>query len=233
MAHRPAPADSRTRLLVAAAAEFAARGYEGANVDRIARAARLNKAMIYYHFKSKAALYTEIFREFIHAVLDDIRAVADSDRAPADKIRAFVTAIATAALARPHFPPMWLREVAGGARRVDRATLDLIGQVPAILGRIVAEGQAAGVFQARHPLLVHFGIVGPLVLYHVSRPIRAHLLRAGAAGASSLDPADVLDHIVQSTLAALAPDPSPRRAASSARRAIDPQSGPPAQGRRS
>ena len=43
-------ARSRQRLLTAAAAEFAARGFAGASVDRIARAARVNKAMIYYHF---------------------------------------------------------------------------------------------------------------------------------------------------------------------------------------
>ena len=49
-------ATSRQRLLTAAAAEFAARGFAGASVDRIARAARVNKAMIYYHFRSKAAL---------------------------------------------------------------------------------------------------------------------------------------------------------------------------------
>ncbi|HXT27923.1 MAG TPA: helix-turn-helix domain-containing protein, partial [Vicinamibacterales bacterium] len=55
-----AAAASRDRVFAAAAAEFAARGYAGANVDRIARAARLNKAMIYYHFKSKGDLYREI-----------------------------------------------------------------------------------------------------------------------------------------------------------------------------
>ena len=51
---------SRDRLLTAAAAEFAMRGFEGAKVDRIAKHARVNKAMLYYHFTSKAALYREI-----------------------------------------------------------------------------------------------------------------------------------------------------------------------------
>jgi len=40
-------ASSRQRLLAAAAAEFAARGFAGASVERIARAARVNKAMLY------------------------------------------------------------------------------------------------------------------------------------------------------------------------------------------
>ena len=61
-------AASRARLVHAAASEFAARGFAGANVDRIARAARVNKAMIYYHFKSKQALYRRLLRDMFTLV---------------------------------------------------------------------------------------------------------------------------------------------------------------------
>jgi AcrR family transcriptional regulator len=43
---------TRQRLLDAAAEEFAARGIAGARVDRIAQAARSNKAQIYHYFGS-------------------------------------------------------------------------------------------------------------------------------------------------------------------------------------
>src|SRR6185369_13080025 len=89
-----AAAASRDRVFAAAAAEFAARGYAGANIDRIARTARLNKAMIYYHFASKAALYREILNDMFAAVRERVAAVAASDAAPADKIRRYVEAIA-------------------------------------------------------------------------------------------------------------------------------------------
>src|SRR5918994_2568610 len=78
-------AGSRERLFAAAAAEFAARGFAGANVDRIARAADVNKAMLYYHFKSKAALYQEILGEMFHAVGEQIRSVASSSVTPEEK----------------------------------------------------------------------------------------------------------------------------------------------------
>src|SRR3954469_18414757 len=95
--------DSRERILRAAAAEFAARGYAGANVDRIARAARLNKAMIYYHFDSKAALYREILRDMFGAVRSEVGRVVASPLTADDKIRRYIAAIASAAEARPHF----------------------------------------------------------------------------------------------------------------------------------
>src|SRR5215217_1381291 len=94
---------SRERLFAAAAQEFAARGFAGANVDRIARAARVNKAMIYYHFTSKAALYREILRDMFEAVAVRVDQASEMDSQPDDKVRAFVEAIAIEAEARPHF----------------------------------------------------------------------------------------------------------------------------------
>src|SRR6476646_6352539 len=145
---RPRAIDSasRARLLAAAAAEFAARGYAGANVDRIARAARLNKAMIYSTFASKAALYRAILNDMFNAVRTRVTAVAASDAAPEDKIRGYIDAIALEAEARPHFPPIWLREIAEGGEHVDAAALGYVRDVLAALGAIVAEGHRAGRF---------------------------------------------------------------------------------------
>src|SRR3712207_7443500 len=58
----------------------------GASVDRIARAAAVNKAMIYYHFKSKAALYREIVGDMFTAVGARVREVAAADDRPEGKI---------------------------------------------------------------------------------------------------------------------------------------------------
>ena len=124
---RPKAADSasRTRILAAAAREFAARGYAGANVDRIARTARLNKAMIYYHFASKAALYHEILNDMFGAVRGRVVEIARSPAAPQEKIRRYVAAIAGEAEARPHFPPIWLREIAEGGEHIDLSLIHI------------------------------------------------------------------------------------------------------------
>src|SRR6186997_1138944 len=104
---RGADGGSRAWIFRAACAEFAARGFAGANVDRIAAAAGVNKAMIYYHFKSKAALYREILNDMFAAVAARLDAMASEQQTPQGKIRSFVEAIAREAEARPHFPPIW------------------------------------------------------------------------------------------------------------------------------
>ena len=200
---RPVRADTRARLLAAASAEFAARGYAGANVDRIARAARVNKAMIYYHFRSKAALYREILRDMFDAVGTRVAAAAVSAAPPEEKIRLFIDAIATAAEERPHFPPMWLRELAEGAAHTDQATLRHAGAVLATLARILDEGRRAGRFRPANPLLIHVGIVAPLMLFLATTPLRRKLDRAGASGAAEISRDTLVAHIQHVTLAVL------------------------------
>ena len=194
---------SRDRVFAAAAAEFAARGYAGANMDRIARAARLNKAMIYYHFKSKAALYREILRDMFGAARARILEVSASDAPPEDKIRAYIEAFAAEAEARPHFPPIWLREIAEGAEHVDAVTLSYVRDVLAALGGIIAEGVRAGRFQPAHPLLVQGGIVAPLMFFVATARLREKIARAGVSPLPLISRDMVVAHIQRLTLAQL------------------------------
>jgi TetR/AcrR family transcriptional regulator len=187
----------------AAAAEFAARGYAGANVDRIARAARLNKAMIYYHFRNKAELYREILRDMFGAVRAGVTAAAASDASPEDKIRRYVDAIAAAADARPHFPPIWLREIAEGGAHVDASTLGYVRDVMTTLGAILEEGRRSGRFRPVAPMLLQGGIIAPLLFFFATAPLRRKIERAGVAGLSAVSRDMVVAHIQQLTLAQL------------------------------
>jgi AcrR family transcriptional regulator len=56
---------ARERILDAAEAEFARKGFEGARIDKIAEAAGVNKALIYYYFKGKKALLEELVQRLL------------------------------------------------------------------------------------------------------------------------------------------------------------------------
>jgi AcrR family transcriptional regulator len=192
---------SRERLLAAAAAEFAARGFAGANVDRIARAAHVNKAMVYYHFKSKAALYQEILGDMFHAVGEGVRAVAASDATPQEKLARFIEAIAVAAEARPHFPPIWFREIAEGGVHLAPSTMTEVAGVVQKLVGILQDGVRTRGFRKVNPLLVHGSIVGPLLFFFASAGVRERLQRAGLAGAAEFTRDEVVAHVQRVTLA--------------------------------
>ena len=198
-------ADTRTQLLVAAATEFAARGFAGASVDRIARGARVNKAMIYYHFRSKAALYREILAGMFRAVGVRVRAAAVSDAAPEEKIRRFIEAIAAEAEARPYFPPIWFREIAEGGTHLDDRIIGDIAGVLKSLTAIIDEGVRGGRFTPINPLLVHSGIVAPVLLFFASAALRERIQRAGAGPAAQIARDDIVAHVLRVTLSLLAP----------------------------
>src|SRR6185436_5107995 len=108
----PRPARvSPDRILAAAAVEFAGRGYAGARVDRIARRARVNKAMLYYHFASKQGLYRTLLRNTFRAIAAQLQGIAGSRLSPERKLHAAVAALAAFIDAHAFFPSIMLREV--------------------------------------------------------------------------------------------------------------------------
>jgi TetR/AcrR family transcriptional regulator len=200
---RPHDPGTRERIFTAACVEFARHGFAGANVDRIAAAARANKAMIYYHFTSKAALYAEILRDMFAAVAARLEHMEAAHGKPDGKIRAFVEAIALEAEARPHFPPIWFREIAEGGTHLDEGVTRTVAGIVKRLAAIIDDGVKAGKFRPVDPLLVHGGIVGPLLLYYASSGLRKRIARAGLSGADKFESRDVIAHVQRVALATL------------------------------
>jgi AcrR family transcriptional regulator len=159
---------SHAAVFAAAVDEFAERGFDAARVDRIAARARVNKAMIYYHFGSKRELYLEVLRDVFRAVGHRIRTIADGPGAADVKIGQWVDAIVEEATQRPWFPPLMLRELASGAPRFDADTFALMNAVFAGVRDILAQGQRDRIFRTVDPLFIHLTIM-PVVLMFVVR----------------------------------------------------------------
>lgn len=77
---------SRTRnaILVAAAGEFIAHGLEGANMEAIAQAAQVNKALVYRHFSRKEVLFRYVLEDAYRAM----RHAEEALDLPADPVAA-------------------------------------------------------------------------------------------------------------------------------------------------
>jgi AcrR family transcriptional regulator len=157
--------DSYAAILRAAALEFAERGYDAARVDRIAVRARLNKAMLYYHFGSKRALYLEVLRETFRAVGARARAIADGPGDAHTKLDTWIATIVDEAGARPWFPPIMLREIAAGARHLDPDTFELMNAVFAAVRDVIVQGQRERTFRDADPLLTHLTILPPVLIF--------------------------------------------------------------------
>jgi TetR/AcrR family transcriptional regulator len=170
--------DSRVAILEAAAAEFASRGFAGAGVERIARRASLNKAMIYYHFKSKASLYQVVLSDFLLAVGKGARAILAANQRPEEKMDALIEALAAEFIAHPYSPPMMMREIAGGGRRLEPKTLRAMAFLSECTQSIITEGIRTGRFEKVNPMIASFAIIDPIILYFARGPVRQAVARA-------------------------------------------------------
>ena len=197
-----AAAPTATQILDVAERLAQTRGFNGFSYADIASELGVTKASLHYHFASKADLYAEILRDMFGAVEARVRQAAASTASPEDKVRQFAVAIAAEAELRPHFPPIWFREIAEGGAHLDPRTLQHLAGVVGTLRRIIDEGVRAGRFRRVHPFLVHAGIVGPLLLFFASQRLRGRLEKAGVP-TGTLTRDQVLQHVQELALATL------------------------------
>ena len=182
MTARKAVTTQPTRDLVfqAAAALFSARGFDSVSVDDIATRAGVNKAMIYYHFADKLALYRDVVADMLSTAGARVSKLANSRATAPDKLDRFIETFVRLADERPWFPTLMLREIAEGAPHLDVDTLAHIRTVFVAFGKILNEGEQAGAFRHIHPVLAYTSIVGPLIMNAArervaAQPGRAHL----------------------------------------------------------
>jgi TetR/AcrR family transcriptional regulator len=77
---------TRKRILKAAVKEFSAHGLAGARTDAIARAARANKALLYYYFKSKEALYVAAIEDAMADIAEKTTAILKYECSPGEHL---------------------------------------------------------------------------------------------------------------------------------------------------
>jgi AcrR family transcriptional regulator len=202
---------SRERTIVAATRTlFDERGMRDARVDDIARAAGLNKALIYRAFSSK----DEIFALTATSYLDELRARTEAvppDPDAAVQLRQVLTVFADFCLSYPAFldcglsllrrPAVELRETLSDAAwfRISRAVGRCVGAVQRVLQagveQRVVEVDDAG-FTAGRLLAAMMGSM------HLSRcGVSLREAAQGAITAVDLDPEEVRDACVRDALA--------------------------------
>lgn len=216
-AKRPGPApsgksraagagDTRQLVFDAAAVLFSRSGFDGIGVEDIARAAGVNKAMIYYHFKDKLALYREVVRDMLVVVGGNVGEIAASADTPARKIERFIEMLAEMRQDRPWFPPLMMREMAAGAPHLDNATLAHIRGVFQGFSAILDAGVKAGEFRVVNPVMAYLSIMGPLMLNAARERAAAAPGRGQIPIFAPLDRAELVAHMQHTALSMLAKD---------------------------
>jgi AcrR family transcriptional regulator len=181
--------------LAAATSLFVERGFDGTTVDAIAASARVNKAMINYHFSGKRGLYTAILeRDFGWALARLSELSGEAVRADA-KLARFVAIFGELHQRRPGLSAMMLREAMSGGRGLDPSLLQDIRRIFESVQSIVAQGVSEGTFREVDPLFMHHTVVGSLAFFFAARPLRDRMIASGIVPIAPPDPQKFVTHV--------------------------------------
>jgi TetR/AcrR family transcriptional regulator len=165
----PRVGDTRTKILEVAEADFAAEGYAGAHLQKIAEQVGVRKTALYYYFESKAALYTAVLESMLEAFERAVVAALDADQ-PADrKLEAAVARINEVLAEHPNYGRILFRVFVDPQPAEAARVLPSVQRVVERLMTFYRAGVDAGVFRrlsARHVFQSMFGAI----LFHYAAP---------------------------------------------------------------
>src|SRR6266496_3109528 len=101
---RGKPEQSRKAILKAAVREFSQEGVSGARTDAIAKSAGVNKALLYYYFKDKEAIYQAVLDQVFGGVRAAIHNALAQPLPPRERLKAYVCAHFDYIASHPLYP---------------------------------------------------------------------------------------------------------------------------------
>lgn len=162
---RVTPPTRREDIVAAARATFNARGFAGARLDDIARAAGISKAALYLQFASKEALFEAVVRELIETTLPQAVPQDFATTSAPDLLRRFI-AFAFSRLASPDMAFVPRVIIGEGANFPELARFyhdEVVGRINALIEAIIRHGIARGEFGCERPDLAARTVVGGVV----------------------------------------------------------------------
>ncbi len=166
---------SRSAILAAALAEFAGHGLAGARMDAIAAAAHVNKALLYYYFRSKDELHAAVLDEFFQRLQTRIDHALDSGRTPGERILLYARAHFDSVSESQHYARLVHDEMSVG-REDSPHLLHIVDQYIRpisirVLG-VMRQGITAGEFRDVDPAQFAPTMAATIVSYFVSPVVR-------------------------------------------------------------
>src|SRR5216684_2737139 len=171
---RGRPEQSRAAILKAAVREFAQEGVAGARTDAIARSAKVNKALLYYYFEDKEALYRAVLDQVFGGVRAAIHNALAQELPPREKLVGYVCAHFDYIASNPLYPRIVQAEFLRAGRdpsRLERIAKHYFRPVFLELSGLLEAGVKSGDFRPVDPLHFIPSMISVIVFYFNTAPI--------------------------------------------------------------
>jgi TetR/AcrR family transcriptional regulator len=166
---------TRARILSAAIREFGANGLAGARTEQIAEAAGVNKALLYYYFRSKEDLYTSAIEAVVEGTRAASLAMLQADASAGERFLQIVLSNFDRTHSNPAFHSLMQQEMIrlhrGEANALTLLAEKLIRPMWLKVRELIEAGVASGeLISAEWSQMLCAGI-GANVFYYLSAPL--------------------------------------------------------------
>lgn len=171
---RAQPERSRAAILKAAVREFSEEGIAGARTDAIARTAGVNKALLYYYFKDKEALYQAVLDEVFRGVRTAVQGALSLELSPRERLTAYVRAHFDYIASHPLYSRIVHAEFLRAGRdpsHLQRIAKQYFQPIFLHIAELLREGQQAGEFRRVDPVEFIPSMIAVVVFYFITAPI--------------------------------------------------------------
>jgi TetR/AcrR family transcriptional regulator len=165
--------NTRSRAAILAAAErlFAAQGLDGTRTGAIAEAAGVNKALLYYYFRSKEALYAAVLESHISDFCERSMKTLEARKPARDLILAHVGMSCDFVADHPYFALLIQRLSMSGGRTLERLARRYSAPVGEHLAAVVRRGIRSGEFRSVDPWHMVISLAALTRFYFVAAPL--------------------------------------------------------------
>ena len=189
--------ETRAVIVAAAGRIFAKSGFAGARTDAIAAAAGVNKALLYYYFKSKESMYEAVvedhFREFNRQALELL-----ADPGPARTVLLRYVSLHFDFISQRHqSAPLFQQLMMTGGKFLERLIHKYFAPRGKALDKVIERGMRSGEFRRSDSFNTALSIVSLIVFYFSAAPVLQLLGHPDAYSAANLKrrKQEVLDFI--------------------------------------
>lgn len=163
--------NTREAILAAAADAFAGSGMAGARMDAIAAAAGVNKALLYYYFKSKESLYQAVVEDHFEVFNREAIGVLTGS-GPARKVLLQYAAMHFDFIcARLRYASLYQQLMTAGGRPLERLVQKYFVPRSRALGKLLERGMKNGEFRKAERMNTAISIVSMIVFYFSAAPV--------------------------------------------------------------
>jgi AcrR family transcriptional regulator len=159
------------KIIQAAIKEFSTHGFAGARIDRIAKIAKVNKAMIYYHYKSKEKLYESILSIHTDGIYSFVQNIIPDGKADINQIYSLISIfIEYLNSLGPEFIKIMLGEFASGGKYIKKFIFPkLIGPVSSLLVTNMIREIEKKTIKPINPYYTFLQIIGSIVFFNMMK----------------------------------------------------------------